>query len=145
MIIFGRKPKKCQFFDFLNLSFLQPRKAFYRSRISQTTFSWPIVFKEKVKKWPFFNQNPGLTLLEKSQFYPLFELFFFTALKGLYSFQNIVKAFSWPILTKGKSWQNWPFLDQNHKISRSEKCHFFGFLNFLSLKPRKWFFCSRLS
>ena len=58
MIIFGRKPKKCQFFDFLNLLFLQPRKAFYRSRISQTTFSWPIVFKEKVVYDILERENP---------------------------------------------------------------------------------------
>ena len=39
MAIFGSKPqvnpfKKCKFFDFLNFFFLQPRKAFFRSRIS---------------------------------------------------------------------------------------------------------------
>ena len=38
MAIFGPKPwvtplEKCQFFDFLNFSFLQPRKAFFRSKI----------------------------------------------------------------------------------------------------------------
>ena len=35
--------KKCQFFDFLNCLFLQPKKAFFRSRISQETYSWPIL------------------------------------------------------------------------------------------------------
>ena len=35
--------KKCQFFDFLNFMFLQRRKVFFRSRISQKTFSWPIL------------------------------------------------------------------------------------------------------
>ena len=39
MAIFGPKPwvnplEKCQFFDFLNFSFLQPRKVFFGSRIS---------------------------------------------------------------------------------------------------------------
>ena len=31
--------EKCQFFDFLNLMFLEPKKPFFRSRISQKTFS----------------------------------------------------------------------------------------------------------
>ena len=35
--------EKCQFFDFLSFLFLQPRKAFFRSRISQNTFFQPIL------------------------------------------------------------------------------------------------------
>ena len=41
--------------------FLQPRKAFFRFRISQKTFTWPILPKKKVKKWPFLDKNHGLT------------------------------------------------------------------------------------
>ena len=35
--------KKCQFLEFLNFSFLYPRKAFFRSRGSQKTFTLPIL------------------------------------------------------------------------------------------------------
>ena len=38
--------EKCQFVDFLNFLFLSPRKAFFRSRISLKTFSWPILSKK---------------------------------------------------------------------------------------------------
>ena len=69
--------KKCQFFDFLNLLFLQARKAFFGSRISSKTFSWPILpKKKKLEKWPFLDQNHGLTPLEKCQFFDFLNLFF---------------------------------------------------------------------
>ena len=46
--------------------------AYFCSRISSKTFSWPILPKKKdVEKWPFLDQNQGLTLLEKSQFFAL--------------------------------------------------------------------------
>ena len=35
--------KKCQFFNFLNFLFLQPRKLFFGSRILYNTFSFPIL------------------------------------------------------------------------------------------------------
>ena len=61
--------EKCQFFDFLNFLFLLPRNAFFNSRISWNTFSWPILSKKnKLKKWRIFEQNHGLTPLEKCQY-----------------------------------------------------------------------------
>ena len=71
MIIF--KPKtwvnpfgKMAIFRLFELLFSQPRKAFFRSRISKTkTFSWPILpNKKKLEKWPFLYKNHGLTPLE---------------------------------------------------------------------------------
>ena len=48
--------EKCQFFDFLNFLFLYPREAFCRARISEKTFSWPILSKKEGWKnghfWP---------------------------------------------------------------------------------------------
>ena len=61
--------QKCQFFNCLKFSFLQPRKVFFGSRISKNTFSWPILPKKKVeKKRSFLDQNHGLTPFEKCQF-----------------------------------------------------------------------------
>ena len=34
-----------------------------------------------MEKWPILNQNHGLTRLQKSQFFPLFELAFFFSLE----------------------------------------------------------------
>ena len=56
--------EKCQFFDFLNFLLLQRRKAFFRSRISEKTFSWPIFQNKMLEKWPFLD--------EKCQFFDFF-------------------------------------------------------------------------
>ena len=56
MSIFGPKPR------------VNPL-AFFRSRISEKTFSWRILpKKKKLEKWLFLDQNHGLTPLQKSQF-----------------------------------------------------------------------------
>ena len=40
---------------------------------------------------------------------------------------------SWLKLSKKIKFEKWPFLDQNHGLTRLEKCQFFDFLNFLFL------------
>ena len=42
--------QKCQFFNCLKFSFLQPRKVFFCSRVSKNTFSWRIMLKKKKLK-----------------------------------------------------------------------------------------------
>ena len=69
--------EKCQIFHFLNFLFLQPRKAFLRSRTSLRIFSWPILPQEKSWKNGHFWTKTILV---------------FIALKGVFSFYNIVKA-----------------------------------------------------
>ena len=61
MAIFGPKQwEKCQFFSFLDFFFLQGRKAFFRSRISQKTFSWPKYPKKKSwKNGHFWTKTMG--------------------------------------------------------------------------------------
>ena len=61
--------EKCQIFDCLNFLFLQPRKSFFRCRISEKTFSQPILHKNKLEKWPFLDQNNALSPLEESHFF----------------------------------------------------------------------------
>ena len=40
-------------------------------------FSWPILpKKKKLEKWPFFDQNHGLTPLEKCQFFDFLNFLF---------------------------------------------------------------------
>ena len=51
---------ECQFFDFSNFLFLQLTKAFFRSRISLKTFSWPILpKKERWKNGHFWTKTMG--------------------------------------------------------------------------------------
>ena len=58
--------EKFQFFDFLNLLFLQSKKAIFR-------------------------QKPWVNPFGKMSIFRLFELFVFTGYKGVFSMQNIVK------------------------------------------------------
>ena len=77
--------QKCQFFYFLNFLFLQPSKAFFRSRISQNTFSWPILLKKKkMEKWPIFDLNHGLTPLERCQFLDFLNFLFLSPRKAFF-------------------------------------------------------------
>ena len=62
-------------------------------------------------KWPIFDQNHGLTPLEKSQFSGVFELLFFYSLKRRFFVLEYRKIhFSWPILPERKRWKNGQFL-----------------------------------
>ena len=152
MAIFGPKHgltvlKKSQFFDFLNFLFLQPRKAFFRSRISERTFSWPILPKQKkVGKMAIFGPKPWVNPFAIISIFRLFKLLVFIAQKGVFSFQNIVNGhFPGLYCLKKKRMEKWPFLDQNHGLTPLKKSQFFNFLNFLFLQPRKAFFPSRIS
>ena len=134
-----------QFFDILNFLFLQPRKAFFRSRISQDTFSWSILRQKKVRKMAIFGPKPWVNPFGKMSIFRLFELLVFIAQKGVFSFQNIVKVIFLTNIALKKKLEKWPYLDQNHGLTLLEKCQFFEFLNFLFLLPTKALFCSRIS
>ena len=68
-----------QFFDFLIFLFLQLRKAFFRSRISLKTFSWPILAQIKPPKMATFGPKPWVNPFGKMSIFRLFELFVFIA------------------------------------------------------------------
>ena len=74
MAIFGPKAwinpfGKMSIFRLLNLLFYSLDTRFFCSRISYKTFLWTILpQKKKMEKWPFFNQNYGLTPLENVNF-----------------------------------------------------------------------------
>ena len=84
--------EKCQFFDFLNFLFLCSRKAFFRSRISQNTFSQSILrTKKKVGKMAIFRPKPWINPFGRMSIFGLLELLVFIAQKGVFSFQNIIE------------------------------------------------------
>ena len=90
--------EKSQFFNLLNFFFLQPKKAFFRSRKSQNTFSWPLLPKIKNAKMANFGHKPwtnpfaknlNFSTFESSCFYSLERRFFLleyrkTHFPGLY-------------------------------------------------------------
>ena len=83
--------QKSQFFDFFTFWFLQPTKAFFRSRVSPNTFSWPIILKKEVDKMAIFGPKPWVNPFGKISNFGLFELFLFIAQNGVFSIQNIIK------------------------------------------------------
>ena len=83
--------EKCQLFTFLNLLYLQARKTFFRSRISQDIFLACIDKKTNLKKIAIFGRKPWINPIEKMSIFRLFELFLFKPQKGIFSFQNIVQ------------------------------------------------------
>ena len=107
MAIFGPKPlAKCQSFYFLNFLFFQPRKAFFRSRISQNTFSWSKLCKKKVGKMAILGPKPWVNPLEKSHIFDFFNLLFLQPRKAFSLSRMSQNTFSWSIMCKKKSWKN---------------------------------------
>ena len=104
-----------------------------------------IIFKKKMKKWPIFDQNHGLTPFRKISIFGLFQLRVFIAQKEVFSFQNIVKDIFLPYIIFKKNMEKSPIFDQNHGLTPLEKSQFFHFSNFVFLQPRKAFFRSRIS
>ena len=82
--------QKCTFLKFLNFLFLQPRKAFFRSRISRKTFSQLIFPKKKVEKMAIFGPKQWVNPFGKMSTFPLFEFLVLIAQKGVFSLKNIV-------------------------------------------------------
>ena len=98
-----------------------------------------------LEKWPFLDQNNGLTPLEKNQFFDFLNFLFFFPQKGVFLVQNIIDYIFLVYIAKNKKVKQWPFLDQNHGLTPLAKCDSFYFLNFSFFQPRKAFFRSRIS
>ena len=147
MAIFGPQPlvnpfrKMSIFLLFKLLVFIAQKGVYSFQNIVKDIFLAYIAKKKKLEKWPFLDQNHGLTPLEKCQFFDFFIFSFLQARKVFSRSRISVKTFAWPILPKKAKLKKWLCLDQN----RLEKCQFFDFLNFLFLKDRKTFFRSRIS
>ena len=102
--------EKCQFFDFFNFLFLQPRKEFFRSRISQKTFAWPILpKKKKLKKWSFLDQNHGSTPLEKCEFFDFFNFLFLQPRQFFFGLEYRKRHLIGLFCLKKQSWRNGHF------------------------------------
>ena len=118
--------EKSQFFDFLNVLFLQPRKAVFVLEYHKRHFPGLNSLKRKLEKWSFCEQNDGLTPFEKCHFFDFQIFLFFQRRKAVFSIQNIVNTFYWPILPKKKSSKNGQIYVQNRGLNPLEKPQFFG-------------------
>ena len=165
MAIFRPKPwvnpfrKSSIFRHFELLVFIAQKGIFSFQNIVKIIFLTNIAEKKMLEKRPYWDQNHGLTTLEKLQFFDilnflflqprkaffrLFKLQVFIAQKGEFLLQNIEKVICLTYSAKKKMLEKWPYLDQNHGLTPFEKCQFSNFWNFLFLLPRKAFFQSRI-
>ena len=92
-----------------------------------------------------FGPKPWVNRFEKMSIFRLFELLVFTALKGLFSFQKIIKDIFLAYIARKKKLQKRHFLDQNYELTALEKSQFFDFLNLFLLQPRTAFFRFKIS
>ena len=75
---YGLTPlEKSQFFDFFNFFFYGLEKRFYVLEYYKTYFPGLYCLKKEMEKWPFFDQNRGLTPLKRSQFFDYLKFFFY--------------------------------------------------------------------
>ena len=86
-----------------------------------------------MKKWPIFDQNHGLTPLEKSQFFDFLNFFFFFSLEGRCFVLKYRRRHFLGLYWLKKRLKNCDFLDQNHGLTPLEKSQFFDFFNFFFL------------
>ena len=95
-----------------------------------------------LEKWPFFDQNHGLTPLEKFQFFDFWNFFFFIDQKGAFLLQKIIKHIFLAYIALKKNLEKWSFLNQNHGITPLKTCQLFYFLKlfFFSFSLERRFF-----
>ena len=140
MAIFGPK-RWVNFSTFSTSCFYSLERPFFVLEYRKRHFPGLYCLKKKMlEKWPFFDQNHGFTPFEKCQFLDFFNVFFFIASKGDFSFQNIVKDIFLAYIALKKMLEKWPFLDQNRGLTPLETCQFFDFMNFWFLQPRQALF-----
>ena len=122
------------------LFFIAQKGVFSFQNIVKHIFLADIAEKKKLKKWPFLDQNHGLTSLEKYQFFH-FLIFLFLQPRKAFFFvlEDRKRHFPGPFFLK-KELEKWPFLYQNHGLTPLEKSHFFVFLNFFFTAQKGVFF-----
>ena len=82
MVTFGSKPwvnpvwKNGHFSTFLTSCFYSLERRFFVLEYPIRDFHSLYLLKKKLEKWPFLDQNHGLTPLEKCQFFDFFNILF---------------------------------------------------------------------
>ena len=100
--------------------------------------------KKKLEKWPFLDQNYGLTPLKKCNFSTFHSSCFYSLERRFFDVEYRKRHFPCLYWLK-KKLKKWPFLELNHGLTTFEKYQFIDLLNLLFLWPRKAIFRSRIS
>ena len=77
--------------------------------------------EKKMEQWPFFDQNHGLTPLEKSQFFDYLNFFFYRLERRFFVLEYCKTHFPGLYSLKKKKMEIWQFFDQNHGLTPLEK------------------------
>ena len=136
--------EKCPFSAFGTSFFIAQKGVVLFQNIVKDIFLACIALK-KGGKMVIFGTKPWVNPLGKMSIFQVFELFFYSLERRFFVLEYRKGHFPMLYCRKKKKMEKWPFLVQNHGLTRLEKCQFFDFLNFLFLQPRKAFFRSRIS
>ena len=138
--------EKSQFFDFFELFVFIAQKGGFSFQSNVKDIFLAYTTKKKIRKKGIFGKKPQVNAFGKMSIFQFFKLLAFIAYKGVFFlFQNIITDIFLAYIAKKKNFENWPFFNKNHGLTPLEKSHFFDFLNFLFLQPRKAFIRSRIS
>ena len=108
MAIFGPKPwvnplGKMSIFRLLELFvFIAQKGAFSFQIIVKVIFLTNIALQKRLEKWPYLDQNHGLTLLQKCQVFDFWNFLFLLPRKAFFHSRISKKLFCRPILNKKK-------------------------------------------
>ena len=78
-----------------------------------------------MEKWPLYDQNHGLTPLEKSQFFSYFNFFFYRLETRFFVLEYRKTHFSGLYCPQKKKMEKCRIFDQNHGLTPLEKCKIF--------------------
>ena len=123
MAIFGPKPwvtpfgKLSIFRLFEHLVFIAQKGVFSFKNIVKKIFLDYINKKKKLEKWPFLDQNHGLTVLENCQLFDVLNFLFLQPRKAFFRSRISLRIFSSPTSPQKKKLEKCPFLHQNHKFT----------------------------
>ena len=151
MAIFGPKRwvnpfGKMSIFELFKLVVFIPQKGVFSSQnVIKDIFLAYIVQKEKVGKMAIFGPKAWVNPFGKGYIFLHFSNFLFLQPRKAFFILEYRKIHFPSLYCPKKKLDKWPFLDQNHGLTRLEKCQFLDFLNLLFLQPRKAFFRSRIS
>ena len=109
-------------------------------QIFPSFFAW----NKNIEKLQIFDQNHGLTFLEKYQFLTILSCCFWSQ-KSRFSSLDYGKIHLTSLLCQNKKMEKLPTFHQTHGLTPLEKCQFFDFINFLFLLSTKVFSLSKIS
>ena len=90
-----------------------------------------------MENWPFLDQNHGLTPLKKCQFSTFWTSCFYSLERRFFVRKYRKRYFPWLNCLKKNGW---PFLDQNHGLTRLENVKFSTFWTFCFYSLERRFF-----